>query len=84
MCVCYLNQMQITSFWPNSKLQMASFVALAWAGPKVQTSSLNPAQANVVAAKGVAAQDCYNVRNTNTHQHNRPIESLHPNEQKLQ
>ena len=58
--VCLLlNQLHIASFWPN--LQTASFVAVAWAGPKVQTSSPSLAQATVVVAKGVVAQDWYNV-----------------------
>ena len=44
-----------------NQLQIASFVAVAWARPKVWTSSLSPAQATAVVAKEVVAQGWCNV-----------------------
>ena len=64
MCVFYLNQLQIASCWPNSELQIAIFVAVAWAGLSLLVCTLGPAKATVVGAKEVAAQDWYNVNNT--------------------
>ena len=48
--ICYLNE-----------LQKASIVAVAWAGPKIQASSLSQAKTTAVAAEGVVAQDWQNV-----------------------
>ena len=60
VCVCLVLKSIANSMF-LAKLQIVGFVAVVWAWPKAEISSLTLAQATAVVTKGVVAQDWYNV-----------------------